>query len=217
MSHFGQKLALLLVRNSLGEWRATRRQITHPRNQAACHTAIFESTSQQKRNPQSRIAPKNRRQIPMISARFRSVLYPFFRCLSMPGPFFVLPTLTRKPLRVPSRRDGAGPSFGSLHIFFSRSGNDAKGDVNCLRARDRAASATRWSSDVLPYLGPEIIAVMQAACSSSPNRFAKWPAPSVPWQKRGQNRPVAGLVRQSELLQFKDCECPQGLGLLGPD
>jgi hypothetical protein len=64
---------------------------------------------------------------------------------------------------------------------------------------------------VLPYLGPEIIAVMQTASSSSPKRFAKWPAPSVPWQEPGQNRPVAGLVTQSELLQFKDRECPQAL------
>jgi hypothetical protein len=69
---------------------------------------------------------------------------------------------------------------------------------------------------VLPYLGPDIIAVMQAACSSSPSRFAKWPPPSVPWQEPEQNRPVAGLVMQSELLQFEDCECPQGLPLLAP-
>ena len=69
---------------------------------------------------------------------------------------------------------------------------------------------------MLPYLGPEIIAVMQAVSSSSPNRFAKRPPPSVPWQKPGQNRPVVGLVVQSELLQFKDCECPQLLGPLAP-
>jgi hypothetical protein len=106
--------------------------------------------------------------------------------------------------------------LGRVDILFSRSGNNAKGDLYCLRARDRVASAARRSSDVLPYLGPEIIAVMQAVSSSSPNRFAKRPPPSVPWQKPGQNRPVAGLVVQSELLQFKDCECPQLLGPLAP-
>jgi hypothetical protein len=66
-------------------------------------------------------------------------------------------------------RNLAGPSFGCVHIFFSCSGNNAKGDVYCLRARDQVASAARWSSDVLPYLGPEIIAVMQAAWSFAPN------------------------------------------------
>ena len=35
-------------------------------------------------------------------------------------------------------------------------------------------------------------------------------------QKPRQNRPVAGLVTQSELLQFKDYDCPQGSGLLAP-
>jgi len=69
---------------------------------------------------------------------------------------------------------------------------------------------------VLPYLGPEIIAVIQATSSSSPNRFAEWPSPSVPWQEPGQNRPVAGLGTQSELPRFKDYECPQGLDLLAP-
>jgi hypothetical protein len=68
---------------------------------------------------------------------------------------------------------------------------------------------------VLPYLGPEIIAFMHATSNSSPNRFAKTP-PYVPWQKRGQNRGVAGLVTQSELAQVKDRECPQDLGLLAP-
>jgi hypothetical protein len=69
---------------------------------------------------------------------------------------------------------------------------------------------------VLPYLGPEIIAVMQATSSSSPKQFAKWPPPSVPWQKSGQNRPVAGLGAQSELPRFNDYECPQGFDLLAP-
>jgi hypothetical protein len=68
---------------------------------------------------------------------------------------------------------------------------------------------------VLPYLGPEIIAFMRATSSSSPNGFAKTP-PYLPWQKRGQNRVVAALVTQSELVQVKERECSQGLGLLAP-
>jgi hypothetical protein len=68
---------------------------------------------------------------------------------------------------------------------------------------------------VLPYLGPEIIAVVQATPSSSPNRFAKTP-PYLPRQKRGQNRGVAGLVTQSDLLQVKERACSQGFGLLAP-
>ena len=43
------------------------------------------------------------------------------------------------------------------------------GQVYCLRARNRVASAARWRPDVLPYLGPEIIAVIQAAPSFAPN------------------------------------------------
>src|SRR5260370_653522 len=115
------------------------------------------------------------------------------------------------PARKHVIRNLAGPSFGCVRILFSRSGNNAKGDVYCLRARDRVASAARWSFDVLPYLGPEIIAVMQAACSSSPNRFAKWPSPDFP-QKRRQNHSGDGLVIQSEVHQFEDCGCPQLLG-----
>ena len=43
------------------------------------------------------------------------------------------------------------------------------GRVYFLRARDRVASAARWSFIVLPYLGPEVIAVMQEARSFAPN------------------------------------------------
>jgi hypothetical protein len=66
-------------------------------------------------------------------------------------------------------RNLAGPSFGCVRIFFSGWRNNVTGGVYCLRARDRIASAARWSSDVLPYLGPEIIAVIQAAWSFAPN------------------------------------------------
>jgi hypothetical protein len=99
--------------------------------------------------------------------------------------------------------------------FLLKSANNANGGVYCLRARDRVASAARRSPDVLPYLGPEIIAFMRATSSSSPNGFAKTP-PYLPWQKRGQNRVVAALVTQSELVQVKERECSQGLGLLAP-
>jgi len=66
-------------------------------------------------------------------------------------------------------RNLVGSSLGCAHIFFSRSRNNVTGELYCLRARERIASAARWSSDVLPYLGPEIIAVMQAAWSFAPN------------------------------------------------
>ena len=66
-------------------------------------------------------------------------------------------------------RNLVGPSFGCVHIFFSASGNEAKGDVYCLRARGSVASAGPWSPDVLPYFGPQIIAVMQAAWSFASN------------------------------------------------
>jgi hypothetical protein len=56
-----------------------------------------------------------------------------------------------------------------VRIFFSFSRNNPTGGVYCLRARDRVTSAAHWGSDVLPYLGPEIIAVIQAALSSAPN------------------------------------------------
>jgi len=60
-----------------------------------------------------------------------------------------------------------------------RSGNNVTGDVYCLRRRDRVARTldfveiTSEVPTVLPDLGPEIIAVMQAGCSSSPN---DWPS-----------------------------------------
>ena len=38
-------------------------------------------------------------------------------------------------------RNITGPSFGCVHILFSRSGNNARGDVYCLRARNRPPHA----------------------------------------------------------------------------
>ncbi len=75
----------------------------------------------------------------------------------------------------------AGPCFRCARIFFSRSRNNVTGEVYCLRARDRIASAKCWSSDVLPYLGPEIIAVMQAAWSFAPNDSQT--GPRLPFRK----------------------------------
>ena len=43
------------------------------------------------------------------------------------------------------------------------------GEVSSLRARDRVASAARRRPNVLPYLGPEIIAAIQAAPSFARN------------------------------------------------
>jgi hypothetical protein len=112
-------------------------------------------------------------------------------------------------------RNLAGPSFECVNIFFSCSGNNWKRGVYCLRARKGVASAARWSSDVLPYLGPEIIAVMQAALNSAPNDSRSGPSPAVP-QNRRPNQSVDGLVVQSEVLQFEDCKSPQCLGPLAP-
>ena len=90
----------------------------------------------------------------------------------------------------------AGPSFGCVHIFFSRSGNNAKGDVYCLRARGSVASAARWSSDVLPYLGPEIIAVMQAAWSSASNGSQTGPSLT---SRKSDHRIISSMVLSSTL------------------
>jgi hypothetical protein len=55
-----------------------------------------------------------------------------------------------------------------MHIFLYCLGNNVPGRVYCPRALS-GVSAVRWSSDVLPHLGPEIIAAMQVACSFAPN------------------------------------------------
>jgi hypothetical protein len=93
-------------------------------------------------------------------------------------------------------RNLAGPSFGCMRILFSRSGNNAKGDVYCLRARDRVASAARWSSDVLLYLGPEIIAVMQAAWSFAPNDSRSGPLLTF---RKSDDRSIPLMVLSSSL------------------
>jgi hypothetical protein len=66
-------------------------------------------------------------------------------------------------------RNLAAASLGCVRIFFFPWRNNAAREVYCLRARDRIASAARGRSDLLPYLGPEIIAVMQAAPNFAPN------------------------------------------------
>ena len=93
-------------------------------------------------------------------------------------------------------RKPAGPSFGCVHIFFSRSGNEAKGDVYCLRARGSVWSAAPWSSDVLPYFGPEIIAVMQAAWNFASNDSQT--GPSLTFRK-SDDRIISSMVLSSTL------------------
>jgi hypothetical protein len=92
-------------------------------------------------------------------------------------------------------RNLAGPSLRCVHISF-RAGNNVTGDVYCLRARDRVASIARWSSDVLPYLGPEIIAVMQAARSSAPNDSRT--GPRLPFRE-SDHRILPSMVLSSSL------------------
>ena len=60
---------------------------------------------------------------------------------------------------------------------------------------------------MLPHLGPEIMAVVQAACSSAPNDSRSGPR---------KNHFGDGIVIHSEILQFEDCGCPQPLGPLAP-
>ena len=93
-------------------------------------------------------------------------------------------------------RNLAGPSFGCVHTFFFRSGNNAKGDVYCVRARGSVASAAPWSSDVLPYLGPEIIAVMQAAWSSASNDSQTGPSLT---SRKSDDRIISSMVLSSTL------------------
>jgi len=89
-------------------------------------------------------------------------------------------------------RNLAGPSLGCAHIFFSRSGNNAKGDVYCLRA-----SAAPWRSDVLPYLGPEIIAVMQAAWNFASNDSQTGPSLTL---RKSDDRIISSMVLSSTLM-----------------
>ena len=100
--------------------------------------------------------------------------------------------------------------------FTSRSGNKMGSDVYCLRARDLVASAAPWSSDVASVSGPGDHRCPASSAQLFSERFAKWSPPSGPWQKRGQNHSVDGLVVQSEVLQFKDRGCPQRLGQVAP-
>ena len=93
-------------------------------------------------------------------------------------------------------RNLAGTSFACVHIFLLSPRNNAKGGVYCLRARDRVASAARWSSDVLPYLGPEIIAVMQAACSFAPQDSRSGPSLTL---RKSDDRIIPSMVMLSSL------------------
>ena len=85
--------------------------------------------------------------------------------------FALYSTKLRKlfPRRKGAVRNLATASLGCVRIFFFPWRNNAAREVYCLRARDRIATAARGRSDLLPYLGPEIIAVMQAAPNFAPN------------------------------------------------
>jgi hypothetical protein len=94
-----------------------------------------------------------------------------------------------------------------MHIFLSRSGNNAARDVFCLRARERVASAARGSSYVLPYLGPEILAVLQAVFSFSPNDSPTGPRPPF---RKSDSRIITSMVLSSGL----NCSPLRTLGVL---
>jgi hypothetical protein len=66
----------------------------------------------------------------------------------------------------------------------------------------RIASAARWTSDVLPYLGPEIIAVMQAAWNFVPNDSRSGPRLTF---RESDDRiiPLIRLIIQSEVLDSR--------------
>jgi hypothetical protein len=88
------------------------------------------------------------------------------------------------------------PCFGCVHIFFFRLWNKVTGPVYFLRARDRFASAARWSSIVLPYLGPEIIALMQTAFTFTPNDLRSGPRRTF---CKGDERIIPPMVLSSTL------------------
>src|ERR1700730_16562540 len=93
-------------------------------------------------------------------------------------------------------RNRARPSFGCVHIFFSRSRNEAKGDVYSLRARGSVASAARLSYASLPYMGPEIIPVMQSSWNFASNDSQT--GPSLTFRK-SDDRIISSMVLSSTL------------------
>jgi hypothetical protein len=95
-------------------------------------------------------------------------------------------------------RNLAGPSFGCVHIFFSRSGIMRR--ATCIVfVRGSVASAAPWSSDVLPYLGPEIIAVLQAAWSFASNDSQTGPSLTL---RKSDDRIISSMVLSSTLRYF---------------
>ena len=118
------------------------------------------------------------------------------------------------PPRKGAVRNLAAASLGCVRIFFFPWRNNAAREVYCLRARDRIASAARRRSDLLPYLGPEIIAVIQAAPNFAPNDSRTGASPAV-WAAPRHGHSPCGLLFQSEVLRFKNGGCPQRLGHLG--
>jgi hypothetical protein len=84
--------------------------------------------------------------------------------------------------------------FRCAYIFFQMR-NNLTGYVYCLRAQNRA-SASRWSSIVLLYLGPEIIAVIKAGSSIVPSDSRSGPGPAF---RRGDDKIPPSMVLSSML------------------
>ena len=105
-----------------------------------------------------------------------------------------------------------------MYNFYLRPRNNPTGDVYCLRRRNGLGTAqTREFAEitsevptVLPYLGPEIIAVMQAACNASPNDSRSGPGLPFPSKIDGRIIPFMVLSRN---LSCSDSRIVGGLNI----
>lgn len=88
------------------------------------------------------------------------------------------------------------PCFERVRVFLIRSGNNMNGQVYCLRAQNRGAFASRWSSIVLPYLGPEIITVIKTESSLAPSDSWSDLRPTFP---RSDGKITSSIVLSSTL------------------
>ena len=93
-------------------------------------------------------------------------------------------------------RNFGWPCSGCVCIFLFRLWNKVTGRVYYLRARDGVVFAARWSSMMLPYVGPEIIAVMQTVCSFAPNDSSS--ATRLTFRKR-DDRLIPSMALSSNL------------------
>lgn len=83
---------------------------------------------------------------------------------------------------------------GCGHVFFYMR-NNVTCSVYYRHALNRA-SASRWSSIVLPYLGPEIITVIKAASSFAPSDSRSGSRPNF---RKGDDRILPSMVISSTL------------------